>query len=384
MIQVMEQETNKVEREVLVTRGSRVPTSEVCEEVNSSRGVHGRAATTASIRPFGRDGSEVGGGHQLTKDAMGQQGDGAHNPSRPANKKKKVQNPKVLVQAVRDRLKFIFGSVYEAFVFFDNNGSNIIDRTEFRRGLLQLEIIDPIEIEPREFVEMLMSEVDKGVRDGQIDCHEFINNFKWHPLMDMEEALMKLRVKRRHICERALSMVRSLSDKKQGVRIASEAPKTVEALTQVLQKIHDSEQFFHECCRRKKKGLSRFGLTSPGDKSATDGAQDLANPSQGAPPSPLFQQDGGKGPEKMRQQTQKEYGMQTAMHRTEATEATRTGSQTTSQNNGHYHVINENVDEESMMGWEGRVMDMAIRFQGVRLSESSCTCRSPYCMQRCT
>jgi len=44
----------------------------------------------------------------------------------------------------------------------------------FSPGLLQLEIIDPIEVDPRVFVELLIKEIDKGVRDGLIDCHEFI------------------------------------------------------------------------------------------------------------------------------------------------------------------------------------------------------------------
>ena len=44
----------------------------------------------------------------------------------------------------------------------------------FFPGLLQLEIIDPIEVDPRVFVELLIKEIDKGVRDGLIDCHEFI------------------------------------------------------------------------------------------------------------------------------------------------------------------------------------------------------------------
>jgi hypothetical protein len=174
-----------------------------------------------------------------------------------------------LVQAVRDRLKYIFSSVYEAFVFFDNNGTNIIDRTEFRRGLCQLEVIDPLDIDPRDFVHMLMSEVDKGVRDGQIDCHEFIKHFKWHPLGDLEEILSKLRVKRRIICQNALNAVRNISEKRQGIKITSQPPKTVEDLSEVLQKIHDSEQFFFECAKRKLKklGLNRFRFSSPTMKS---------------------------------------------------------------------------------------------------------------------
>ena len=42
------------------------------------------------------------------------------------------------VKEVRERLKNIFGSIYEAFIFLDVNGTNIIDRTELRRGSMYI------------------------------------------------------------------------------------------------------------------------------------------------------------------------------------------------------------------------------------------------------
>jgi hypothetical protein len=46
-------------------------------------------------------------------------------------------------------------------------------------------------VDPRVFVELLIKEIDKGVRDGLIDCHEFIKAFAWHPLGEIEARLTR-------------------------------------------------------------------------------------------------------------------------------------------------------------------------------------------------
>eukprot|EP00290_Baffinella_frigidus_P045397 CAMPEP_0180412926 /NCGR_PEP_ID=MMETSP0989-20121125/44803_1 /TAXON_ID=697907 /ORGANISM="non described non described, Strain CCMP2293" /LENGTH=97 /DNA_ID=CAMNT_0022417429 /DNA_START=39 /DNA_END=329 /DNA_ORIENTATION=+ len=56
----------------------------------------------------------------------------------------------------------LFDSVYEAFVYFDHFGTNMISRTQLMRGLKTLDLM-PLDMPHAEYTVAIMRAADKGV-----------------------------------------------------------------------------------------------------------------------------------------------------------------------------------------------------------------------------
>lgn len=121
----------------------------------------------------------------------------ASQNSRPAVKGKK--NRPGVVGVVQSRLKMLFDTVQDAFVFIDNDGNDNITKVEFARGLQRCGIIGGS-------ISKLSAMV---AADGIIDVLEFMRLFAWQDVRHVDKSIAIAKVSvREQICPDPASHVR--------------------------------------------------------------------------------------------------------------------------------------------------------------------------------